>query len=129
MTDVLVIFVVWFLTHTIFILAEGLRDGLKGVKNCDLAVVLGNKIELNGKPSDKLKARLNKALELYQNGTVKNLLMIGAVGKEGFNEAQVMRDYAIKNGVSESNMLVDSQGYNSQQTTLNTKKNSRPKRL
>jgi vancomycin permeability regulator SanA len=32
----------------------------------DVAVVLGNKVELNGEPSERLKYRLDKAIELYQ---------------------------------------------------------------
>lgn len=46
---------------------DGLNDELKPV---DAAVVLGNKVEVNGRPSERLKSRLDKSVELYKGATL-----------------------------------------------------------
>ena len=52
------------------------------------AIVLGNKVHLSGEPSQRLQARLSRALLLYQRGmTVKQIIVSGGVGKEGHDEA------------------------------------------
>jgi len=61
----------------------GLRDNLHPA---DLAVVLGNKVQPDGAPSEMLKARLDHTVELYQQGYFKLILVSGGHGKEGFDE-------------------------------------------
>jgi len=78
----IILFFFWFLGHLVFITADGLEDELG---QSDIAVVLGNKVEEDGKPSLRLKARLDKAVELYQKNWFKKILVSGAVGKEGFD--------------------------------------------
>ncbi len=108
----------WFLIHTTLILADGLRDNLKPA---DAAVVLGNRVEPSGVPSPALRVRLDKGLELYRNGTVKNIIVSGGVGKEGFDEATVMRDYLTARGVPAMNILADHSGDDTFLTAEHTK--------
>lgn len=112
------ILIIWFAVHILIITIDGLRDELEV---SDVAVVLGNKVELNGKPSKRLQGRLDKAVELYQNNYFEYVIVSGGVGKEGFNEAVVMKDYLIDNGIPDDNILIDSNGYNSFMTAKNTK--------
>jgi vancomycin permeability regulator SanA len=53
----------WCLIHTIIIVIDGLHDN---IDISDAAVVLGNKVEPDGKPSKRLKGRLDRAVELYK---------------------------------------------------------------
>ena len=108
----------WFCIHTIIIIADGVNDDLI---NTDVAVVLGNKVELTGEPSERLKARLDKAADLYEKGYFKRIIVSGGVGIEGFDEAKVMKDYLINQGIPESKILIDSNGYNTFMTAENTK--------
>lgn len=78
----------WLVIHTIIIVTDGLNDELEVV---DVAVVLGNKVELNGQPSDRLQARLDKAVKLYEEDFFKYIIVSGGKGKEGLDEAEVMR--------------------------------------
>ncbi|MBP3950738.1 YdcF family protein [Bacillus sp. YZJH907-2] len=112
------LFFAWFVIHTIIILVDGLNDE---VANVDVAVVLGNKVELDGVPSDRLKARLDKAIELFEDGYFPLILVSGGVGKEGYDEAEIMKDYLQQNDVPSEAILVDSDGYNSFRTAQNTK--------
>ncbi len=115
----LMILAIWFFLHTIIIIIDGLSNS-NG--NCDLAVVLGNKVEKNGQPSTRLKSRLDKAFEIFKKGGTKYLLMSGGVGKEGFDEAKVMKNYLVKKGINKKKIFVDSKGNNSYMTAKNTKK-------
>lgn len=98
------------------IVGDGLRDELGPA---DVAVVLGNKVEVDGTPSARLQARLDKAIELYKKGFFANIIVSGGVGKEGFDEAGVMRRYLVERGVPESQIVVDSQGNNTYMTAEN----------
>jgi len=108
----------WFIIHTLVITADGLKDELEV---SDAAVVLGNKVELNGKPSKRLQGRLDKATELYENNYFKYIIVSGGTGKEGFDEAAVMKEYLAEKGIPDDKILLDSNGYNSYMTAKNTK--------
>ena len=88
---------IWFLAHSIFIIFDGLND--KNSK-ADVAIVLGNKVNEDGTLSDRLKARLDKSIEIYKNRRVKKIIVSGGLGKEGFWEANEMAKYLIENQIS-----------------------------
>jgi len=107
----------WFALHTCAIAAEGLDEQ---VEPAELGVVLGSKVELNGLPSERLRARLERALELYRAGTIRYVLLSGGFGQEGFEEATVMRAYLQARGVPAERLLEDREGW----TTLHTARNA-----
>jgi vancomycin permeability regulator SanA len=45
----------------------------------DVAVVLGNTVNPDGKPSRRLQARLDKTIELYRVGLFQNTIVSGGV--------------------------------------------------
>lgn len=96
---------------------DGLHDE---IGTADLGVVLGNTVNADGSPSPRLAARLDRTLELYQQGAFPRVLVSGALGKEGHDEAQVMRDYLVARGIPAAQILVDSDG----RTTFATAKNT-----
>ncbi|RXJ04655.1 YdcF family protein [Anaerobacillus alkaliphilus] len=108
----------WFIIHSLVIIIDGLNDEVAYV---DVAVVLGNKVELDGKPSLRLQARLDKSVELYKEGYFKYIIVSGGVGKEGFDEANVMKNYLINQGIPADQIIEDPNGYNSQMTAKNTR--------
>jgi vancomycin permeability regulator SanA len=95
----------------------GLSDN---IDRSDVAVVLGNTVDANGKPSARLQARLDKTIQLYQQGIFKNTIVSGGVGKEGFDEAVVMKQYLIAHGLPATEIYVDSQGDNTYLTAKHT---------
>lgn len=96
---------------------DGLHDELGPA---DLGLVLGNTVHPDGTPSPRLAARLDRTLELYRQGTFSLILVSGALGKEGHDEALVMRDYLVSRGVPRTRVLIDSLG----RTTFATAKNT-----
>jgi vancomycin permeability regulator SanA len=96
---------------------DGLNDD---VHKADVAVVLGNAVQPNGEPSPRLKARLDKAVQLYRQGLFPNIIVSGGVGIEGFDEAVVMKRYLMMQGIPDDHVFVDSDG----RTTYLTAKHS-----
>lgn len=111
-----VVILAWFAVHTAVILTDGLSDELK---QADVAVVLGNKVEESGEPSERLKARLDKAAELYDKGYFDHIIVSGGIGQEGFDEAQVMKSYLVQAGIPEESIIEDNKGINSDWTARN----------
>jgi vancomycin permeability regulator SanA len=98
---------------------DGLHDD---VRPADLGLVLGNTVYPDGTPSPRLAARLDRALELYREGVFHSVLVSGAIGEEGRDEALAMRDYLLHRGVPEADVLVDSKGGTTFDTAANTKR-------
>jgi vancomycin permeability regulator SanA len=86
----------------------------------DVAVVFGAQVRGDGKPSTALNERMATAEQLYKDGLVKRLLVSGGVGDSGYNEALVMRDMAVKAGVPAKDVVVDSNGVNTDATVRDT---------
>lgn len=116
---VIPIIVAWFVIHVLIISLDGLIDEKQQV---DLAVILGNKVENDGRPSDRLRYRLDKAVDLYTQGYFKYVLVSGGVGKEGFDEAQVMKQYLVQRDIPSDKIIRDSMGLNTIMTAQNTRK-------
>jgi uncharacterized SAM-binding protein YcdF (DUF218 family) len=88
----------------------GRRDEARPV---DAIVVLGA-AQYDGKPSPVLKARLDHAIELYQDGMAEHLIMTGGVGVgDTVSEAEVSRRYAVRNGIEEEKILIERSGLSS----------------
>lgn len=112
---VAIAFAALLLASTVLV-AQGISDE---IYEADFAVILGNTVNSDGTPSRRLAARLDMALELYHRGVFKNVVVSGGMGREGFDEAVVMRDYLTKRGVLQDQIIVDSLGL----TTAATAKN------
>ncbi|AUI85423.1 hypothetical protein BS333_02955 [Vibrio azureus] len=85
----------------------------------EVGVIYGNKVELNGKPSARLVSRLDAALTLYHDQKVKRLFVSGGIGKEGFDEALVMKNYLLSHDVKPEHIMTDNQGNNTHLTSQN----------
>lgn len=115
----LVVILCWLTIHTTFITFDGLNDDLEV---CDVAIVLGSKVNPDGTLSKSLRGRLEKTIDLYQKGYYKNIIVSGGIGKEGYDEAEVMKYYLVENGVDVNSIIVDNQGVNTMATAVNSKK-------
>ena len=105
-----------FLLGAVLIVADGLSDD---IHTADVAIVLGNTVESDGRPSARLRARLDKAVELYRGGLFQHVIVSGGTGVEGFNEAEVMKRYLISQGVPEGRIIADGEGATTSLTARN----------
>ena len=100
------------------VVVGGLHDD---VQASDVGVVLGSKAMSDGTPSDRLRARLDKAAELYRQGMFKGVIVSGGTGDEGFNEAIVMATYlADRQSIPRTAILLDEHGNTTEATALNS---------
>ncbi|MDH5380788.1 MAG: YdcF family protein [Cyclobacteriaceae bacterium] len=106
----------WFLLHEIIIVVDGLNDN--PVKS-DYAVIFGNTVNPDGTLSDRLKARVNKGLQLYNDSLVDKIVVSGGLGKEGVYEGAKMSEYLISHGVPGYNVITDDNGNNTLLTVQN----------
>ncbi|MFC5454687.1 YdcF family protein [Prosthecobacter fluviatilis] len=115
-----------FVLATLLLALAGLRDD---IGKTDVALVLGSKVEPSGKPSARLQARLDETVKLYMAGWFPWVIASGGLGKEGYDEAVVMRDYLAAHGVPQDRILLDSQGNTTFESAQNTLQILREKRL
>lgn len=76
----------------------------------DCILVLGAGV-WGDEPSPMLKDRLDRAIELYKSGKSIKIIMSGDHGKEGYDEVNIMKRYAIKEGIPSENIFMDHAGF------------------
>ncbi len=87
----------------------------------DCIIVLGASVLENKKPSLMLEDRLKKGIELYYNTSVPKLLMSGDHGGMYYDEVNVMKDYAIKEGVPSEDIFMDHAGFSTYESMYRAK--------
>jgi vancomycin permeability regulator SanA len=104
----------------VFPLAQMLFFGTTDYRRpADAAVVFGARVYATGQPSPLLADRIATGVDLYRSGLVPVLVMSGGDGSDGFNEARVMRDVAVADGVDPAAVLVDPAGNSTEATVAN----------
>ena len=98
------------------LVCDGFRDNLG---NADVGIVLGNEVLADGRPSPRLRARLDKAAALYRDGWFPEVIVSGGVSDSGFDEATVMQRYLVACGVPAEDVHADSAGVNTYMTAKN----------
>lgn len=103
----------------LFIVGYGLHDS---IHTADVGVILGNQVHRNGTPSQRLRARLNTGIQLYQRGVIKNIIVSGGINRYRIGEGTAMKNYLLSHGIPASRIIVDNKGSNTWHTALDTKK-------
>ena len=114
------------LAGTAFLVVDGLRNR---IGTAEAGLVLGSKVEVDGNPSTRLRARLERTLELYQAGRFPLVIVSGGTGKEGFDEALVMRNFLVAGGIPLDRVVMDSQGNTTFLSAENTAEILRQRKL
>ena len=105
-----------FLLATTALVGAGLNDKLAPA---DVIVVPGNTILPDGTPSPRLQARLDAAVKQFREHRAPRILVSGATGKEGFDEAAAMARYLQSRGVPARAIVEDNQGWTTDATARN----------
>ena len=93
--------------------AESLAD-------TDCAVILGAGVR-NGEPTPMLKDRLLTGIELYKSGAVKKLIVSGDHGSKDYDEVNIMKSFAVDNGVPDEDIFMDHAGFSTYETVYRAK--------
>ena len=87
-------------------------DGITALDvSFDCALVLGCKVKADGCPSDMLHDRLQRGIELYNAGAVPKILMSGDHGQTEYDEVNTMKQFAIDEGITSSDIFMDHAGF------------------
>ncbi len=76
----------------------------------DVIIVLGAAVWQGGRPSPALRRRVLYAVDLFNQGKGRQLLLTGGVGRHPPSEAEVMRHVALVAGVSLGCLVLEEQG-------------------
>lgn len=95
-------------------------SNLKNKNDYDCIIVLGAGI-WGDKPSPMLQDRLDEAIKLYEEGIAPKLIMSGDNGREGYDEVNVMKDYAINKGIPSEDIFMDHAGFSTYESVYRAK--------
>ena len=96
-------------------------EGASKLNNVDCILVLGCGVRDNGTPSDMLRDRLERGLELYFAGVAPKLLMSGDHGSVEYDEVNIMKQYAIDKGVPSEDIFMDHAGFSTYESVYRAK--------
>jgi len=92
----------------------------RDIKDVECIIVLGAGIRTD-KPSNLLRDRLDIAIDLYFEGVAPKILMSGDHGRKEHDEVNVMKDYAIEQGVPSEDIFMDHAGFSTYETMYRAK--------
>lgn len=75
------------------------------------ALVLGARVYTNGTMSPMFLDRAQTALELYQVGKVKKILVSGDHGRPDYDEVNTAKDFLLEKGVAPGDIFLDHAGF------------------
>jgi uncharacterized SAM-binding protein YcdF (DUF218 family) len=103
---VLLLVLIWLIGVAAYIIWTGQRDD---AGPADAIIVLGA-AAYDAKPSPVFEERIRHGIDLYHRGLAPKLIFTGGYGGAGarFSESQVARRYALRQGVPEKAILIES---------------------
>ncbi len=98
-----------------WVICDGLMDQIDHV---DLVMMPGHGEVSNAAPNPLLQARLDRAVQLYQQHDYTMIVVSGGTSEDGYDEAAIMAQYLIDHGLPGSAIAEDHQGTNTEAAVL-----------
>lgn len=98
------------------------------LQDIDCIIVLGCGVRPDNTPSHMLEDRLKTGISLYGSQVAPKLLMSGDHGRKDYDEVNVMKNFAMKNGIASSDIFMDHAGFSSYETVYRAKEIFKVKR-
>lgn len=95
------------------------RSAQSDLRQADVILVLGSAVWPHEQPSPSLRARTERAIELYQEGYAPYLLLSGGLGRHPPEEAEVMRRLAVAAGLPEQALILDQEASSTRESVTN----------
>lgn len=96
-------------------------DEAAALENVDCILVLGCLVYDSGSPSPMLADRLDRGIELYEQGAAPKLLMSGDHGRIDYNEVGAMKQYALDAGIDSEDVFMDHAGFSTYDSIYRSK--------
>lgn len=95
-------------------------DTFKNSEKADCVLILGAGVK-DGKPKPMLRDRLLTGIELYKSGAAKKIIMSGDHGRADYDEVNVMRAFALEQGVKAEDIFLDHAGFSTHDSVYRAK--------
>lgn len=92
----------------------------KDLNDVDCIIVLGAGV-WGDNPSPMLEDRLLKGIELYNKGVAPKIIMSGDHGQKEYDEVNIMKEYAINEGVPSEDVFMDHAGFSTYESIYRAK--------
>lgn len=99
------------------------------LEDVDCILVLGCGVHDDGSPSDMLHDRLRRSVELYEAGAAPKLLMSGDHGRNGYDEVDAMKSFAVKAGIPSEDVFMDHAGFSTYESMVRAKEIFQAKKI
>jgi len=109
-------FVLWVTLHSVLLIIYGLTNSYT---RADCILILGNTVNQDGSLSGRLKSRLDKGFELYQQKVAPIIVVSGGLGKEGYVEGVEMATYLLSKGVPKEAIIIEDKAKTTFETMTN----------
>ena len=95
-------------------------DTFKNDEKADCILILGAGVK-DDKPKPMLRDRLLTGIELYKSGAAEKIIMSGDHGRADYDEVNVMRAFAIEQGVRAEDIFLDHAGFSTYDSVYRAK--------
>ena len=95
-------------------------DTFKNDEKADCILILGAGVK-DGKPKPMLRDRLLTGIELYKSGAADKIIMSGDHGRADYDEVNVMRAFALEQGVRAEDIFLDHAGFSTYDSVYRAK--------
>ena len=95
-------------------------DEAAELENTDCVLILGAGVR-DGNPTPMLRDRLITGISLYKSGVAPKIIMSGDHGREDYDEVNVMKSYAVENGVPDGDVFMDHAGFSTYDSVYRAK--------
>lgn len=96
------------------------KEEYSKLEDIDCIIVLGAGI-WGDKPSPMLEDRLKEAVSLYNQNISSKIIMSGDHGKADYDEVNIMKEYAIEQGVASEDIFMDHAGFSTYESMYRAK--------
>ena len=95
-------------------------DDYSSLKNMDCILILGAGI-WGDSPSPMLQDRLDEGIKLYNEGVAPKIIMSGDHGRDGYDEVNIMKEYAINKDIPSEDIFMDHAGFSTYESIYRAK--------
>ena len=100
---------------------DQINENLNKNENYDAIIILGAGV-WGDSPSPMLRDRLEEGIKLYKDGIAPKILMTGDHGRKNYDEVNIMKEYAIADGVPSEDIFMDHAGFYTYESIYRAKK-------
>jgi SanA protein len=88
-----------------------ISDDLDKMPSAEVGLILGARVLSDGRLSHMMQDRADAAVELYESGKVKKLIMSGDHGTKTYDEVNTVKKYLLEKGVRAEDLFLDHAGF------------------